>query len=231
MDRIRGAAYIRVSSLEQTENTSLDAQEVQVTSYAQLKGIELIEVFRDPGVSGGKPLADRPAGSRLVDMIERGEVDPVILPKLDRGFRSASDCLNVIEHWQAQGISLHIVDLGGNSVDTTSPAGTFMISVLAASAEMERAMIRERCNNGRKARKAAGQRVGEVPFGWDLSEDGKTLISNEREQEAIRLVLPMQHDGHSLRAIARELHQNGIASKKGGQLTHRQVASILGQSA
>jgi DNA invertase Pin-like site-specific DNA recombinase len=226
----RGAAYVRVSSLDQTENTSLDAQEEQVRAYAQLKGIELIEVFRDPGVSGGKPLAKRPAGRCLVGLIAQGKVNCVILPKLDRGFRSASDCLNVIEQWQSKGISLHIVDLGGNSVDTTSPAGKFMISVLAAAAEMERAMIQERCNNGRKVRKAAGQRVGEVPFGWDLAEDGKTLLPNEREQEAIRLVISMHADRQSLRSIARALDQKGIASKKGGRWTHRQVSSILRQA-
>ena len=65
----------------------------------------------------------------------------------------------------------------------------------------------------------------------DLAEDGKILLPNEREQEAIRLVLSMHADGHSLRAIARELDQKGIASKKGGRWSHKQIQSILRQSA
>ena len=227
METIRGAGYVRVSSMDQTDNTSLEAQHGQIESYCRLKGIRLVEVFSDPGVSGGKPLALRPAGGQLLEKIRNREIDCVVFPKLDRGFRSASDCLNVIEQWQVQGIALHIVDLGGNSVDTTSPAGKFMISVLAAAAEMERSLIAERCNSGRKARQAAGQRIGEVPFGWDLFLDRKTLVANEKEQESIRLIVSLHKSGHSLRSIAVELEKKGIQSKKGGRWTHKQIKSIL----
>jgi site-specific DNA recombinase len=227
MEKTRGAGYIRVSSTDQTDNTSLDAQRRQIENYCALKGIHLVEVFSDPGVSGGKPLVQRPAGGQLVEKICHREIDCVVLPKLDRGFRSASDCLNVIEAWQIQGISLHIIDLGGNSVDTTSPAGKFMISVLAAAAEMERSMIAERCNAGRKARKAAGQRIGEIGFGFDLGPDGRTLIPNEKEQEGIHLIVSLHESGHSLRSIAAELEKRGVQSKKNGRWSHRQISSIL----
>ncbi|MFZ5868556.1 MAG: recombinase family protein [Thermodesulfobacteriota bacterium] len=231
METTKGAGYTRVSSTDQTDNTSLEAQRKQIESYCQLKGIDLVEVFSDPGVSGGKPLAHRPAGSRLVEKIRSKEVGCVILPKLDRGFRSASDCLTVIEQWQAVGINLHIVDLGGNSVDTTAPAGKFMISVLAAAAEMERGMIRERCNAGRRARKAAGERIGEVPFGWSLGPNGRTLVPNEKEQEARALIFSLHRSGHSLRSIAAELERRGIRTKKGGRWSHRQISSILRSAA
>jgi site-specific DNA recombinase len=227
METTKGAGYIRVSSTDQTDNTSLEAQRQQIESYCQLKGIHLVDVFSDPGISGGKPLASRPAGGQLLEKIRMKEIDCVVFPKLDRGFRSASDCLTVIEQWQAQGMALHIVDLGGNSVDTTSPAGKFMISVLAAAAEMERSMIAERCNAGRKARKAAGQRIGEVPFGWDLFHDSKTLVLNEAEQKAIRLIISLHRSGHSLRSIASELEKRGVQSKKNGKWSHRKVGSIL----
>jgi len=231
METTRGAGYTRVSSTDQTDSTSLEAQRRQIETYCALKGIELTAVFSDPGVSGGKPLAHRPSGSRLVEKIRSKEIGCVILPKLDRGFRSASDCLTVIEEWQREGITLHIVDLGGNSVDTTSPAGKFMISVLAAAAEMERGMIRERCNAGRRARKAAGERIGEVPFGWSLGPNGRTLIPNKKEQEARTLIFSLHNSGHSLRAIALELERRGIRTKKGGRWSHRQISSILRSAA
>ena len=88
METIRGAGYIRVSSTDQADNTSLKAQRRQIESYCQLKGIELVEIFSDPAVSGGKPLAHRPAGSRLIEKIALKEINCVVLSKLDRGFRS-----------------------------------------------------------------------------------------------------------------------------------------------
>jgi site-specific DNA recombinase len=224
---MRAAAYIRVSSTEQIQGTSLEVQEDQAIAYCALKGLSLVGVFSDPGVSGSVPLVHRPSGKKLVNLIDRGEVDCVILAKLDRGFRSASDCLVTLEHWQKQGVALHIIDLGGNSVDSKSPAGKFMLSVLAAAAEMERGMIQARCNAGREARRAVNGRIGEIPFGWTVVADGKTLVENPEEQEAIMLVRSMHHDGHSLRAIATELVRRGIPSKKGGSWSHKQVASLL----
>ena len=64
--------------------------------------------------------------------------------KLDRMFRNAGDCLATVEAWDRAGVALHVVDLGGNAIDTTSAAGRFMLVVLAGAAEMERNLIRER---------------------------------------------------------------------------------------
>lgn len=64
----------------------------------------------------------------------------------------------------------NIVDLGGSSIDTSSLSGRFMLTILSAAAEMERGMIRDRCNSGRRIKKAQGGRIGEIPFGFDLNE-------------------------------------------------------------
>ena len=228
---MKAAIYTRVSSTEQIQGTSLEVQQEQATAYCQMKGLSLVAVCSDPGVSGSVPLAHRPGGRKLVDLIAQGEVDCVVLAKLDRGFRSASDCLNTVEAWQRESVALHIVDCGGGSVDTRSPMGKFMLSVLAATAEMERGMIQSRCNAGREVRRAVNGRLGEVPFGWAVTAAGKDLVENPEEQEAIALVRSMHQDGHSLRAIAAELVRRGIPSKKGGTWSHRQVASLLQRKA
>jgi DNA invertase Pin-like site-specific DNA recombinase len=103
--------------------------------------------------------------------------------------------------------------------------------VLVAASEMEKNRIRERCSEGRKARKAEGRRLGTIPFGWILHEDGKTLVANPQEQEAIRLTKSLHAEGHSYRAIAQELARRGVQGKQGGVWTHRQVASILKRAA
>jgi site-specific DNA recombinase len=228
---MKAAGYCRVSSSEQVDGTSLRAQEDQIRSYAAMKGIDLVTVLVDAGVSGGKPLAERPEGSRLTEMVEAGEIQGVVITKLDRGFRSTVDCLQMVQSWERRGIALHIVDMGGNAVDTTSAAGRFMLTVLVAAAEMERGRIRERCNEGRKIRKAQGYRVGELPFGYSLASDGKALVECKEEQEAIALALDLRAQGYSASGIASELNQRGVTTKKGSTWTHKQVIRLLRRAA
>jgi DNA invertase Pin-like site-specific DNA recombinase len=151
----------------------------------------------------------------------------VIVLKLDRAFRNTVDCLQTVEDWERRGVALHIIDLGGNSIDSQSPAGRFMLTVLSAAAEMERGMIRDRCNSGRKARQAEGKRIGEVPYGYALASDGKTLVEEPTEQEGLKVIYALRTQGHTLRYIAKELNQRGFRSKKGRVWTHGQVARVI----
>jgi len=225
------AGYCRVSSSEQIDGTSLKSQEDQIRAYAAMKGIDLVAVMVDAGVSGGKPLAERPEGSRLAEMVEAGEIQGVVITKLDRGFRSASDCLNNVEAWEQRKVSLHILNLGGTTIDTSTPTGKFFITVMAGAAELERNMIRERCNEGRKIRRAQGYRVGEIPFGFSLAADGKALVECGAEQEAITLALDLRAQGYSASGIATELNRRGIRTKKGSTWTHKQVVRLLKRAA
>jgi DNA invertase Pin-like site-specific DNA recombinase len=228
---MKAIGYCRVSSQEQIEGTSLKSQEDQIKAYALMKGIDLLGVLVDAGISGGKPLATRPEGGRLADMVSSGEIQAVIITKLDRGFRSASDCLNNVESWEKRNVALHILNLGGQTIDTSSAAGKFFLTVMAGAAELERNLIRERCNEGRKIRKAQGCRLGEIPFGFSLASDGKTLLRCDKEQEAIALALDLQAQGYSASGIAAELNRRGIATKKGSQWTHKQVIRLFRRAA
>ncbi len=69
-----------------------------------------------------------------------------------------------------------VVDLGGNAIDTTSAAGRFMLTVLAGAAEMERNLTRDRIKSAMAVKPANGQRIGAMPYGYDLAGDGKTLV-------------------------------------------------------
>lgn len=228
---MKAAGYCRVSSSEQVDGTSLKAQEDQIRAYAAMKGIDLVAVLVDAGVSGGKPLAERQEGSRLAEMVVAGEIQSVVITKLDRGFRSASDCLNNVEAWERLKVSLHILNLGGTTIDTSTPTGKFFITVMAGAAELERNMIRERCNEGRKIRRAQGYRVGEIPFGFSLAADGKALVECGEEQEAIALALDLRAQGYSASGVAAELNRRGIPTKKGSTWTHKQVIRLLKKAA
>ncbi len=228
---MQAIGYARVSSQEQVDGTSLKGQEDQIRAYCAMKGIDLAGVLVDAAVSGGKPLADRPAGREVVNALMTGQSDSIIICKLDRGFRSASDCLINVEAWEKKNISLHILNLGGQTIDTSTPTGKFFITVMAGAAELERNLIKERCNEGRKARRAEGKRIGEIPYGWVLAGDGKTLEEAPKEQEALRLIHDMKRNGHTLQAIALELNRRGYSAKKGGAWSFGQVQSVLRRAA
>ncbi len=149
--------------------------------------------------------------------------------KLDWMFRSAGDCLTAGERWEKSGVSLHVADLGGNAIDTTSAAGRFMLVVLAGAAEMERNLTRERTRSAMAVKRANGQRVGAIPYGFDVAQDGTTLVPNESEQAVIADIGAMRSRGMKLQEIASELTRSGVPTKTGKSYrwTHQAVARIL----
>jgi DNA invertase Pin-like site-specific DNA recombinase len=227
---MKAIGYIRCSTHEQADSgLGLDAQAQCIRAYCGMKGLDLIEIVTDAGVSGGKPLAKREGGQRLFAAMKAKQAEAVVMLKLDRMFRNAGDCLTVTDKWERSGVSLHIVDLGGNAIDTTSAAGRFMLVVLAGAAEMERNLTRERTRSAMAVKKSNGQRVGAVPFGFDLADDGTTLIPNEREKTIIGDMRSMRASGMTLRRIALALTERGVPTKTGkaSRWTHSAVARIL----
>src|SRR5690242_13931973 len=105
--------YTRVSTDRQAnEGESLDVQERTIAGYAMMHGLKVDRIFSERGISGSKPLADRPEGGALLSVLKPGDI--VITPKLDRMFRSANDALTNLERIRKQGVHLHMIDLGGD---------------------------------------------------------------------------------------------------------------------
>jgi DNA invertase Pin-like site-specific DNA recombinase len=207
----------------------LDVQDQRIRAYCGMKGLDLIEIVTDAGVSGGKPLAKRDGGLQLLEAIRARKADAVVMLKLDRMFRNAGDCLATVERWEQKNVALHVVDLGGNAIDTTSAAGRFMLVVLAGAAEMERNLTRERTRSAMAVKRANGQRIGTVPYGFDLANDGTTLVPNESEQAVVADMKAMRAGGMKLQKIAADLTERGVPTKTGKsqRWTHQAVARIL----
>ncbi len=231
---MQAIGYTRCSTHEQADSgLGLDAQAERIRAYCTLKGLQLIDIITDAGVSGGKPLAKREGGRALLVALKRERADAVVMLKLDRMFRNAGDCLTTVEQWERKGISLHIVDLGGNAIDTTGAAGRFMLVVLAGAAEMERNLTRERTRSALAVKKANGQRIGTVPYGHDLAADGESLIENKAEQSIIADIQSMRQRGMKLQQIAAALTDDRIPTKTGKskRWTHQAVGRILKRKA
>ncbi len=225
--------YVRCSTQEQADSgLGLTAQAERIRAYCIMKKSVLVEMIDDPGVSGGKPLADREGGKQLLEAIKKRKADAVVMLRLDRMFRNAGDCLTTVEKWEKSGIALHVVDLGGNAIDTTSAAGRFMLVVLAGAAEMERNLIRERTKSALAVKRTNGQRTGSVPFGFDLDDDGTTLVPNPAEQETVQAIQSMRDNGLSFPKIAEALTTRGIPTKQGnGSWNQATIRSILKRKA
>ncbi len=225
--------YVRCSTQEQADSgLGLDVQAERIQAYCALKQVMLVRLITDVGVSGGKPLASRKGGAALLDAIQRREAGAVVMFKLDRMFRNAGDCLTTVEGWERAGVALHVVDLGGNAIDTTSAAGRFMLTVLAGAAEMERNLVRERTTAALAVKRATGERVGAIPYGFDLDDDGETLVPNETEQIVLTEIRARRSTGWTLQRIANDLSERGIATKKGRpRWSHQAVAYMLKHTA
>lgn len=194
-----------------------------------MRGIDLADIITDAGVSGGKPLATREGGQRLLADLKDKRAEAVVMLKLDRMFRNAGDCLTTVERWEKTGVALHVVDLGGNAIDTTSAAGRFMLVVLAGAAEMERNLTRERTRSAMAVKRGNGQRIGTIPYGYDLASDGATLVRNEAEQAVIAEIRAQRAGGQTLEQIADDLSSRSIPTKTGRSAywTHQTIRRIL----
>ncbi|MCA9000544.1 MAG: recombinase family protein [Planctomycetes bacterium] len=220
-------AYLRVSTTEQAdEGVSLEAQEAALRAYCTMRGLELVEVITDPGVSAGKPLAAREGGRRVLDLVRTGKAGAVVAYKLDRLFRDCADCLTVTATWDRTNVALHLVDLGGQAVDTSTAMGRFFLTVMAGAAELERNVIRERTamamSHKRTRREYCG---GEAPYGWRI--DGAHLVPHDAEQTVMRCARELREAGLSLRKIGVELEVRGMLPRCGRKWHAVTVRSLV----
>jgi len=219
--------YARVStSVQADEGESLGTQQRVIAGYALQHGWEVAETFIERGVSGSMPLVDRPEGRRLLDRLQPGDI--VITPKLDRMFRSALNALEVLQRLQAGGVSLHMIDLGGDV--TGNGVSKLVFTILSAVAEAERDRIRERIRDVKRDQAQRGRYLGgrRPRFGYRTIRDGDTLavVENATEQVALSTMRRLRAEGASYQRIA-EL----VAKAHGIQLDQRQVNRILDREA
>jgi site-specific DNA recombinase len=148
--------YVRVSSKEQADSgLGLEAQRQRIRAYCEMKGLSLATIFEDAGISRGKALATRPAGSRL--MAEAKKYKPIlIVAKFDRLFRSVADAAQTIADFDKKGIELAAIAEG---FDMTNPYGRAMAQMVSVFAELERAMIRERTKAAVNVKRGRNERM------------------------------------------------------------------------
>jgi putative DNA-invertase from lambdoid prophage Rac len=205
--------YARVSTVQQAdEGESLDVQQRVIAGYATMQGLAVDRVFVERGVSGSKPLGDRPQGAGLLAVLRPGDV--VITPKLDRMFRSALDALAVLGRLKQAGVALHMIDLGGDT--TGNGVSKLVFTILSAVAEAERDRTRERVSGVKRDQRQRGRYLGgKAPWGWCVGEAGE-LVPIPEQQVAIRRMRKLRDQGLALRAIADTMKAAGVSISHAG---------------
>lgn len=219
--------YVRVSSSDQAKDdrSSLQVQTDIIEGFARTRGIDKygVQIFTDAGVSGATKLASRPAGTELLASMSEG--DTVIASKLDRMFRSASDAIDMFEVFKAKGVNLVLFDISNEPV--SSGVGKLIMTILAAVADMERIRIKERTAEGRKAAKAKGRAVGNIPFGYRKAGQTAELEPDEGEQATAITMKTLYQQKKSLPAISKDLAEIGILSRSGKPFTPMAIRRVV----
>jgi DNA invertase Pin-like site-specific DNA recombinase len=212
--------YIRVSTIEQVDGTSLAEQRRQIAGNALAHDLAVDRWVEDGGVSGADPFFDRLAAHGVA--LARG--DTIIVAKLDRFSRDARDALNTIHELKQAGVKL-IINGHGDVTDDSNLNARLMLEVMAVFAGHERRTIKARQKDGQAAKRARGGHIGgSAPFGYRVEGQGKAarLVPVEEEQAAIKDMVDLHAEGHSLRAIAKHV-QAGYGMK----VSHEAVRRIV----
>lgn len=210
--------YVRVSRADQAnEGLSMEGQEARIRDYCARRGFGLVNVLvedggetaagRKRGQSARKTrLAARVAGRTLLETLANGGATAVIVVKIDRLFRITSDALDTVDGWTQAGIAMHVLDFGGNVLDTSSAIGRAVFAMMAVFAQLEADMTGERTRAALAVKKARGERLGRPR----RDEDMEALALAEEVRGTFRLMKSQGHESARSWELARDwLNESG----------------------
>ncbi len=218
---MRLIGYIRVSTAGQEDNTSLAEQERRLKAYCELYGHKLVKLYRE--VASAKNTIARPVFNEALNALSKA--DGIVSTKLDRVARSTRDVLTLIEDiLQPSNKALILLD---QNIDTSSPYGMMVLTMMASVAQLERDVIKERTQTGRRAKaEKGGYAFGSPAFGF-MALDG-VLVQHPEEYPVLQLMKNHRRAGKGLTEIAKMLNERGHRSKKGTLWTIIKVGEAVG---
>jgi len=200
---LRVAVYARVSTIGNGQSPEMQLRELR--EYCQRRGWIVASEFVDVGISGSKE--KRPELDKLMADAHRRRLDAVIVWKFDRFARSVSHLLRALETFNALGIAF--VSLS-ESLDTSTPAGRMVFTVLGAVAELERSLIAERVRAGLRNARAKGKRLGRPRKVVDAARIGR-----------------LRAQGVSWRKIARQMECSARTARRAGQKDEKTNCAVV----
>lgn len=215
-------AYIRVSTEDQ--NLGPEAQRKAIEMWEARQGVQVTAWFVDQGVSGAAPIRERKALLEAIAALRGHDAGVLVAHKRDRLARDVAAAKTIEGLAAKEGASVRTSD--GVS-DAKGSSRVIQVGVHDLFAEYEREVIRERTTAALAVKKAKGERVGTIPFGFQLAVDEKSLEPHAVEQEIIALARELRTNGTSLRGIVADLGTRGVVGRTGKPLALTSVVNML----
>lgn len=218
-------AYLRVSDKNEVDGNRFDRQYETIKGYAESHGFEIVETFREEGVSGFKDAEDRPAFKRMVSEILADGVRTVIIERLDRLAMDLVVRNSILAYLKSKDIILIDAGTGENVIEAMDgdPMRNTMVRVQAIFAELEKDQLVRKLKHARnKIREQRGRCEGPLPYG-STPEEAKVV----RHILALRRTKRGGHRGLTFAGIADRLNKERVSSRSGGKWSAGMVHNIL----
>ncbi len=225
-------AYLRVSTAGQVKDgLGLPTQERLIKAWAKANGHKIVAIRKDEGVCGANGVDGREGLPLALADVRDKRADAVVVSSIDRLARVLTvqeAILGMV--WKLDG-KLFTVD-GGEVTpdDPDDPMRTAMRQMAGVFAQLDRAMVIKRLRNGRLTKAELGGYVGGAPS-YGLRAEGKALVPDEAERQAITRIRELDAAGNSLRQICDALAAEGIAPKRGARWYPATVSRVLARPA
>ena len=225
MTRVLG--YCRVSTEGQNgaDSFGLETQRDAIIKYCTANGLELVQIFEDPALSGSLEALDRPGLRALLETVQEG--DKVIVARLDRIARDL-----YLSLW----VEKEIRKAGAELISTSEPyrwndpTQKLLLNIIMSFAEFERSLITSRLSSGRKTKaRQGGYAGGKAPIGYRANKGDKVLQLDEEKAGTVKRVFELRGSmpNASLQKLADILNAEGHTTKEGKQFYPMQVKRIL----
>jgi len=217
-----GAAYIRVSTDEQTEY-SPDSQLRIIMDYAHREGITIPKeyIFSDEGISG-RSASKRPGFMRMISLAKSHAFDVILVYSLSRFARSREDSI-VYKKMLRHECGVDVISVSQNiGSDKTS---ILMEAILEAMDEYYSIDLSENVRRGMLEKASRGEAMGRAPFGYKIC--GRIFVPDENTAPIVRMIFSDYISGMGVRTIAEKLNLMGIRTSSGRQFENRTVSYIL----
>jgi site-specific DNA recombinase len=217
--------YIRVSSAQQAqEGVSLEAQQAKIEQWCLANGYELVNVFKDEGISG-KRMDTRQGLQDALTTLKRGNA--FVFYSMSRVARSTKDMLSIGELITKKKADMVSVI---ENFDTTTATGKMMFQMLAVLAEFERNLVGERTATVLQNKKANRQvYTNQTPYGFK-AVNGR-LEQVKQEVKVVAEIQQARANGQTLQAIADNLNSRGIPTKTNKQWRPATIHLLLQRTA
>lgn len=207
---MNAVGYIRVSTEKQEDNgISLPAQRAKYLAWLKLNDAKNLGIFEE--ARSGKTIDKRPEFQKTLELV-CSEKATLVVYSIFRLSRTVKDAIEIIER---------IGKAGGNvvflreNIDTTTPMGEAIFTMIASLGQLQRRMIAESTKNAlHHKRDVEGKVLGSLPFGFKRRDDA--VVKDGAKFDVVERILALREDGVSFQAIAKKLNEDGIPTKREG---------------